>query len=156
MDSFPAYFPLAGRRVVIVGSGEQAEAKARLFDGSPAELVRLDEDGRALDPESYQGAVLAFIASDDEAFARMAATRPEPSGTLVSMACFSTWASTGDEPPVPTAATTSPRSTRAGVKKSQSSGRSTTLTGAPASLAAAAAMRAKASSSEAMKASTAP
>ncbi|HWW24364.1 MAG TPA: siroheme synthase, partial [Caulobacter sp.] len=36
MDSFPAYFPLAGRRVVIAGSGEAADNKARLFDGSPA------------------------------------------------------------------------------------------------------------------------
>ena len=85
MDSFPAYFPLAGRRVVIVGSGEQAEAKARLFDGSPAELVRLDEDGRALDPESYQGAVLAFIASDDEAFARMAAAAAREAGAPVNV-----------------------------------------------------------------------
>lgn len=36
LDSFPAYFPLAGRKVVIAGSGDAAEAKARLFEGSPA------------------------------------------------------------------------------------------------------------------------
>ena len=72
MESFPAYFPLAGRRVVIVGSGEMADGKARLFEGSPAEVVRLD-DGRAFDPETYRGAVLAFIASDNEAFDTTAA-----------------------------------------------------------------------------------
>jgi len=72
MDSFPAYFPLAGRKVVIVGSDVQAEGKARLFEGSPAELVRID-DGRALDPDTYRGAALVFISGEDEAFARMAA-----------------------------------------------------------------------------------
>ena len=36
MDSFPAFFPLAGRRVVIVGAGVFADGKARLFEGSPA------------------------------------------------------------------------------------------------------------------------
>ena len=41
MNAFPAFFPLAGRRVAIVGEGEAAEAKARLFAGSPAEVVRL-------------------------------------------------------------------------------------------------------------------
>ena len=33
MDSFPAFLPLAGRRVVVVGEGEGADAKARLFEG---------------------------------------------------------------------------------------------------------------------------
>ncbi|HKP77574.1 MAG TPA: siroheme synthase, partial [Phenylobacterium sp.] len=41
MDAFPAFFPLAGRSVVIAGEGEAAEAKVRLFAGSPATLVRL-------------------------------------------------------------------------------------------------------------------
>jgi precorrin-2 dehydrogenase/sirohydrochlorin ferrochelatase len=85
MDSFPAFFPLAGRRVVIVGASEHAEAKARLFEGSPAEIVRLPEDGRALDPSSYQGAALAFIGSDDEAFARMAAAAAKEAGAAVNV-----------------------------------------------------------------------
>lgn len=72
MDAFPAFFPLAGRSVAIAGEGEAAEAKARLFAGSPATLVRLDSTA-ALDPASYTGMALAFIAGDDEAWARQAA-----------------------------------------------------------------------------------
>ncbi len=84
MDSFPAYFPLSGRRVVIVGAGEHAEGKARLFDGSPAQIERLD-DGRALDPDSYRGAVLAFIASEDEAFDIAAAQAAREAGVPVNV-----------------------------------------------------------------------
>jgi precorrin-2 dehydrogenase/sirohydrochlorin ferrochelatase len=72
MDAFPAFFPLAGRVVVIAGDGEGAEAKARLFDGSPAELRRLSGPD-ALEPLSYQDAALAFIASADDGFAEAAA-----------------------------------------------------------------------------------
>ena len=84
MDSFPAFFPLAGRRVVIVGTGEHAEGKARLFVGSPAEVERL-EDGRAFDPESYRGAVLAFIASGDAAVDEMAARAAREVGVPVNV-----------------------------------------------------------------------
>ncbi len=72
MDAFPAFFPLSGRTVAIAGAGEAAEAKMRLFAGSPATLRRL-EGAAALSPESYEGAALAFIASPDDAFARAAA-----------------------------------------------------------------------------------
>jgi len=72
VDAFPAFFPLAGRTVVIVGAGEQAEAKVRLFAGSPAVLLRLEGEA-ALRPEAYEGAALAFIASPDDAFAEAAA-----------------------------------------------------------------------------------
>ena len=72
MDAFPAFFPLAGRTVVIAGSGEPAEAKVRLFAGSPAVLRRVDGEA-ALRPEAYAGAILAFVASADEAFAQSAA-----------------------------------------------------------------------------------
>lgn len=64
MDAFPAFFPLTGRTVVIAGSGEAAEAKARLFDGSPATVVRV-EGPQAFAPGAYKGAVLAFVAGDD-------------------------------------------------------------------------------------------
>jgi len=47
MNAFPAFFPLAGRRVAIVGEGDAAEAKARLFGGSPAEIVRLSAQAGA-------------------------------------------------------------------------------------------------------------
>lgn len=69
MDAFPAFFPLAGRTVVIAGAGEGAEAKARLLEGSPATVTRLVGDA-ASDPGAYAGAILAFVASDDEAFAQ--------------------------------------------------------------------------------------
>ena len=72
MDSFPAFFPLAGRTIVIAGTGEAAEAKVRLFEGSPAILVRLEGEA-ALDSAGYAGAALAFVASDDDAFAEAAA-----------------------------------------------------------------------------------
>jgi precorrin-2 dehydrogenase / sirohydrochlorin ferrochelatase len=72
LDAFPAFFPLAGRTVVIAGEGEGAEAKARLFDGSPA-MIRRISGAEALDPASYADAALVFIAVEDDAFAREAA-----------------------------------------------------------------------------------
>jgi siroheme synthase-like protein len=75
VDAFPAFFPLDGRRVVIAGSGEAADAKARLFEGSPAELVRIEGEA-AFEPPSYRDALLAFIAvepADAERAARAAA-----------------------------------------------------------------------------------
>ncbi|WP_395674037.1 NAD(P)-dependent oxidoreductase [Phenylobacterium sp.] len=71
MDAFPAFFPLAGRTVVIAGEGEAAEAKARLFEGSPAQVRRVS-GADALSPTAYEGAALAFIASADDGFARAA------------------------------------------------------------------------------------
>ena len=84
MDSFPAFFPLAGRRVVIAGAGEQAQGKAALFDGSPAELVRID-GAAALDPESYRGAALVFIDGEDLAFAEPAAAAARAAGAPVNV-----------------------------------------------------------------------
>lgn len=68
MNAFPAFFPLAGRAVAIVGDGEGARIKARLFEGSPAKILRLSavEGG---DPRAYEGAVLAFVAVEDDALA---------------------------------------------------------------------------------------
>ncbi len=84
LDSFPAYFPLAGRKVVIAGSGEGAENKARLFEGSPATIVRLDGHAAFL-PGSYVGAVLAFVASDDEVFIQAAAAAARAARVLVNV-----------------------------------------------------------------------
>jgi precorrin-2 dehydrogenase/sirohydrochlorin ferrochelatase len=72
MDAFPAFFPLAGRSVAIAGDGEAAEAKARLFAGSPAAIVRLT-GAEALDPRSYAGMILAFVAAEYDHWARQAA-----------------------------------------------------------------------------------
>jgi precorrin-2 dehydrogenase/sirohydrochlorin ferrochelatase len=70
--------------VVIAGSGEPAEARARLFEGSPAEVVRLEDDW-ALDPDSYQGAHLIFIASHDDAFARAAEVAARTAGAPINV-----------------------------------------------------------------------
>lgn len=64
MDAFPAFFPLSGRTIIVAGHGEGADNKARLFDGSPATLVRIDGPEAFL-PGSYAGAIIAFIAGDD-------------------------------------------------------------------------------------------
>lgn len=72
MDAFPAFFPLSGRKVVVAGDGEAADAKLRLLAGSPAQVVHLS-GAQAQDPAAYAGAVLAFVASADEAFATAAA-----------------------------------------------------------------------------------
>jgi precorrin-2 dehydrogenase/sirohydrochlorin ferrochelatase len=72
VDAFPAFFPLSGRKVVIAGDGEPAEAKLRLLASSPAQVVRLT-GAAARDPAAYAGAALAFVASADEDFAVAAA-----------------------------------------------------------------------------------
>jgi precorrin-2 dehydrogenase/sirohydrochlorin ferrochelatase len=84
LDAFPAFFPLSGRTVVIAGSGEPAEAKARLFEGSPARVVRLDADA-ALKADSYRGAILAFVASANEAFASAAAAAAREAGVPLNV-----------------------------------------------------------------------
>ena len=84
MDAFPAFFPLAGRKVVVVGHGEAADNKARLFDGSPAELVRLSE-AQALDAAAFDGATLVFIAGHDDAFIEKAARAARAAGAAVNV-----------------------------------------------------------------------
>ena len=84
MDAFPAYYSLAGRKVVIAGVGEAASAKARLFESSPAEIVRLT-DAAAFDSLSYSGAVLAFVGSNDEAFCAQAAFAARQAGVPVNV-----------------------------------------------------------------------
>ena len=83
MDAFPAFFPLAGRKVVIAGAGEAAEAKARLFDGSPAVLVRAEGTDAFL-VGTYAGALLAFIAGDD-LFVQSAASAARGARALVNV-----------------------------------------------------------------------
>lgn len=83
MDAFPAFFPLAGRKVVVAGSGDAAEAKARLFTDSPAELIRIGEE-EALRAGVYDGALLAFIGGE-EAFCRAAAEIARAAGALVNV-----------------------------------------------------------------------
>jgi precorrin-2 dehydrogenase/sirohydrochlorin ferrochelatase len=84
METFPAFFPLAGRRIVIAGDGDPAEAKARLFRGSPADVARLDV-AAALDPSAYVGADLIFIASFDAAFVEAAALAARTAGAPLNV-----------------------------------------------------------------------
>jgi precorrin-2 dehydrogenase/sirohydrochlorin ferrochelatase len=84
MNSFPAFFPLAGKRVVIVGEGEGAEAKARLFAGSPAEVERISAAAGA-DPRGYIGAALVFVATADDAAAETAARAARVAGVPVNV-----------------------------------------------------------------------
>jgi precorrin-2 dehydrogenase/sirohydrochlorin ferrochelatase len=79
LEAFPAFFPLSGRRVVIAGEGEGAEAKARLLAGSPATLERI-AGAAALAPDAYAGAALAFVASPDVAFCEAAALAARGAG----------------------------------------------------------------------------
>jgi precorrin-2 dehydrogenase/sirohydrochlorin ferrochelatase len=83
MDAFPAFFPLAGRSVAIAGEGEAAEAKVRLFAGSPATLVRLSP-GEALDAKAYAGVTLAFVAGEDDAWALSAVEAARAAGVPVN------------------------------------------------------------------------
>jgi len=83
MDAFPAFFPLTGRKVVIAGTGEAAEAKARLFEGSPAMLVKV-KGREALSASAYSGALLAFIAGDAK-FVEAAAKAAAMAGAIVNV-----------------------------------------------------------------------
>lgn len=84
MDAFPAFFPLSGRTIAIVGEGDAAESKLRLFDGSPATVVRV-ADGRAHEPTAYAGASIAFICGGDAAFRAKAADAARAAGAVVNV-----------------------------------------------------------------------
>jgi precorrin-2 dehydrogenase/sirohydrochlorin ferrochelatase len=83
MDAFPAFFPLTGRTVALAGDGEAADAKARLFGGSPAILRRLSP-AEALTADAYAGAALAFVALTGEA-AEHAAAAARAAGVPVNV-----------------------------------------------------------------------
>lgn len=84
MDVFPAFYPLAGRRIGLAGEGEGLEARRRLLGGSPAELVILDA-GAALSPEAWAGLALGFIAHPDEGFSIQAANAARRAGAPVNV-----------------------------------------------------------------------
>jgi len=84
MDAFPAFFPLEGAVIVIAGIGEGSDAKARLFEGSPAKLRRLTGEF-AFDAAGYQGAVLAFVAHPDETFCIAAAAAARKAAVPVNV-----------------------------------------------------------------------
>ena len=84
MNAFPAFFPLAGKRVVIVGEGEGAEAKARLFANSPAAVERVSAAAGA-DARLYIGAALVFVATADDLAAEAAARAARAAGAPVNV-----------------------------------------------------------------------
>lgn len=75
MQQLPIFVTLAGRRVILVGEGEPAQAKARLVRAAGGELVG----------EETADAVLAFVAIEDDAAAHAAATRLRSRGLLVNV-----------------------------------------------------------------------
>ena len=83
MDSFPAFVPLAGARVVIVGEGREADEKAALFIGAPCELARFPADAAALGPELYDRASLVFIGDCDTVFAEAARSAARAAGAML-------------------------------------------------------------------------
>lgn len=74
MDTLPIFLTLAGRPVIIVGTGEAAAAKARLVTAAGGVIVGEDAAG-----------VVAFVALDDKAEAVAAATRLRTRGLLVNV-----------------------------------------------------------------------
>lgn len=73
MHSLPVFLRLAGRPVILIGSGEAALAKRRLLERAGANVV--DED---------DAAALAIVAIEDEAEAVAAVARLEVRGILVN------------------------------------------------------------------------
>lgn len=101
MRTFPMFLQMAGRRVVIVGGGEQAAQKAWLMLKTEAdvllvtpapgpELAALIADGRvrhgtALNPQTFRDAALVFIATGCPAFDHAAHALAKAAGALVNV-----------------------------------------------------------------------
>lgn len=75
MQHLPIFVNITGRPVILVGSGEPAEAKARLVRAAGGVIV----------DEAAPHAVLAFVAIEDDAEARATATRLRGRGLLVNV-----------------------------------------------------------------------
>jgi len=84
LNSFPAFFPLAGQVVVLVGQGEAAEAKQRLLSQSQA-IIRQVQVPEAFASLSYIGARLAFIALDRREDRQLAAQAARLAGLCVNV-----------------------------------------------------------------------
>ncbi len=99
---FPAFHPVEGRRVVVVGDGEEAAAKVRLLsetsarievfstkpsDGLLNDLVAADARLYQHLPEAidFEGAALAFIATGSETTDREVRTQAKAAGVPVNV-----------------------------------------------------------------------
>lgn len=76
MQSLPIFLDLTGRKVVLIGDGEAAEAKRRLIERAGAAIVG-EGDGEAR---------IGFVALADNAAAERAAARLKAHGLLVNVA----------------------------------------------------------------------
>ncbi len=76
MQSLPLFFRLTGRKVVVLGMGDAADAKRRLVERAGGECVG--------EPEAHH-AVLGFVAMDDAKAAEAAAIRLRCKGLLVNV-----------------------------------------------------------------------
>ncbi|MCG8442620.1 MAG: siroheme synthase CysG, partial [Caulobacterales bacterium] len=101
MKSFPAFFPMDGRRLAVVGGGELARRKIRLAAKTPARIevyarvidpaVREEFAGRAVfidrepSAEDVRGAALVIIAALDRAEAEGLAARLRPAGAPLNV-----------------------------------------------------------------------
>lgn len=101
MRVFLASIPMDGARVVIIGNGEPALAKLRLFQKTPAELIWFAPNGAPTGPGALQGgpiplerlpsaddltgARLVFIAVEDEAIAHELAASGRAAGAQVNV-----------------------------------------------------------------------
>ena len=101
MKSFPMFLKMTGRRVVICGGGAEAARKARLVLKTEArillvapvldpELTGLVAAGRArhvatADPDTFDGCVLAFIATGDAAEEDALAAQARTAGAVVNI-----------------------------------------------------------------------
>ncbi|MGH1466424.1 MAG: NAD(P)-dependent oxidoreductase [Cognatishimia sp.] len=102
MRSFPMFFKTSGRRIVIVGGGEQAAQKCRLLLKTDAQIIvisdTLEEELAALEaagkiqhsdspltPHSFSGAILAFVATGCPAIDRCAHALAKAAGILVNV-----------------------------------------------------------------------
>ncbi|TGY87615.1 uroporphyrinogen-III C-methyltransferase [Marinicauda algicola] len=101
MDQFMPAIPLKGARVVVVGEGEAAQNKLRLFRTAPCELVWYSLQRKAPAPNdlkpgttvvpgrvplgAFRGAALVFIGVEEEQSARRLARRARRSGALVNV-----------------------------------------------------------------------
>ena len=100
MQVFPAMFPMAGRRVVVVGGGDAAQRKVRLVAKTPAEITiiapafsaelkaefehRVHWVERAVKAADFQGATLTIIAEEDAGRAAAAACLARRAGIPVN------------------------------------------------------------------------
>lgn len=79
IEALPLFHRIAGRPVVVLGAGEAAEAKRRLVERAGGMVVSNLQEGIA------RGALLAFIAHEDDAAAQADAADARQAGLLVNV-----------------------------------------------------------------------